>query len=166
MSELQADPNSLFQKIFVSQTNAWQIGLAASMCLFKATLSRGLRTGQSWGNQLYWDSSRAKDKQALGTELDMHGWPFCAASTTNFFLQGKPITIPYREGQTKPTTQNSDKINLTFKISCSCLKTAWTSSCKSHLNSSSCVVGIQQWNHQTSNTGSKSLRHMWKLFQF
>lgn len=73
MSELQADPDSLFQIILISQANAWQIGLAASMCLFKATLSRGLRTEQSLGNQLYWESSGAEGKQALGTELDMHG---------------------------------------------------------------------------------------------
>lgn len=34
MSELQADPYSLLQKIFISKENDWQIGLAASMCLF------------------------------------------------------------------------------------------------------------------------------------
>lgn len=73
MSELQADPDSLFQKIFISKANDWQIGLAASMCLFKAALSRGSRTEHSWGNQFYWEFSRAEDKQALGTELDIHG---------------------------------------------------------------------------------------------
>lgn len=39
VTDLQADPDSLLQKIFTSQANAWQTGLAASMCLFKAALS-------------------------------------------------------------------------------------------------------------------------------
>lgn len=39
MTELQADTDSLFQKIFTSRANAWQTGVAASMCHFKAALS-------------------------------------------------------------------------------------------------------------------------------
>lgn len=36
---LQADTDSLFQKIFTSWANAWQTGVAASTCHFKAALS-------------------------------------------------------------------------------------------------------------------------------
>lgn len=40
MTELKADPDSLVQKIFTSQANAWQTDLAASVCLFKTALRK------------------------------------------------------------------------------------------------------------------------------
>lgn len=146
MTELQADPDSQFQKIFTSQAHAWQTGLGASTGLFKAALSqeRGSRTEKSRGNQLYCEFSRPEGKQTLGTALDMRDGPLCAPSTKNFFLQGKSTTIPHMGEQTNPQHKKQMKqINLTFKISCSCFKTAWTSSCKSHLNSSSYIVERQ-----------------------
>lgn len=112
-------------------------------CAISKQLSqqRGSRTEQSKGHQLYCESSRPEGKQTLGTALDMHDGPFCAPSTKNFFLQGKSTTIPHMAEQTNPQHRKQMKqINLTFKISCSCFKTAWTSSCKSHLNSSSYIV--------------------------
>ena len=112
-------------------------------CAFSKQLSqqRGSRTEQPRGNHLYCESSRPEGKQTLGTALDMRDGPFCAPSTKNFFLQGKSTTIPHMgEQQTHNTKKQMKQINLTFKISCSCFKTAWTSSCKSHLNSSSYVA--------------------------
>lgn len=79
--------------------------------------------------------------------LDMCEGPFRAPSTENLLLQRKSTTRPQaKEQRNSQHNKQMKQMNVTFKISCSCFRTAWTSSCKSHLNSSSCVVERWCWN--------------------
>lgn len=130
-----AHSDSLFQEIFVSQSNAWQIDLAGSMYLSKQ-FSAEDKEQRNLGDIRFTVSpqeQRASKHQGKNwtcmNDLSVQPLPrsFSCRGNLSLFL-------------TQKVKQNSEKINLTFKISCSCLKTAWTSSCKSHLNSSSYVM--------------------------
>lgn len=137
------------------------------LCSRKYSYLRQMPGRQAWLPHVPFQSSsqqRVKNRAILGKSVLLgvlkskgqartrdrtgHTWmTFLCSLYQDFFPAGETNHHFLHRRSNKATTHNSDKINLTFKISCSCLKTAWTSSCKSHLNSSSYVMGRKQWNH-------------------
>lgn len=90
--------------------------------------------------QLHCKCSKPDSWQTLGTAQQTVDGSFCTLPTE--------ISPPSKQQTGKLSAQRCMKhIALTFKISCSCFKTAWTSSCNSHLNSSSYIVERQQQKH-------------------
>lgn len=137
MADFLEDLDSLFLKTSTPQAIAWDTCLAASTRPSKAALKM---------KNCALSSESTASLQVLKTRRQANLWDSAGNSWWLF------LCTPYWDFSSqqtgKLTAQRYMKhIALTFKISCSCFKTAWTSSCNSHLNSSSYIRERQQQKH-------------------